>query len=364
MARDPGALLGRRRVHHREHAGDHDRESGRGGDGDVLAQRDAQRARRARLRSPSPARPPRPHRGRARRIANVMPTVMPTPPTTIQASEPAEGREGSPSQTANGTHHGEVRSAAPRPSPASRRSRRVERLSQVDAMPHAAAAPSAATITSIRKWSRSTPARGRVTPSDDAVGHEHARGVRRQEPQQQGDRGVADDERDERRDQRGARARAVALGGVAQLEQPAEHDRGDREQERVARGGRAIEAEEEAARDRRAGARDAREPARRPARRRSGCRRASSATRCRGCASRRARPTAARGRARSARVPISCRLRAPVSIWSRNASPKMPIGIVPTRTYQPRRESSVLRISGLRRPRTQATRMRAMSARK
>src|SRR6476659_4575066 len=42
----------------------------------------------------------------------------------------------------------------------------------------------------------------------------------------------------------------------------------------------------------------------------------------------------------------------------------MPIGIVPTSTYQPRRESSVCRISGLRSPRTQATRMRAISVRK
>ena len=36
-------------------------------------------------------------------MPNVMPTVMPTPPTTIQASEPAEGTAGSPSQTANGS---------------------------------------------------------------------------------------------------------------------------------------------------------------------------------------------------------------------------------------------------------------------
>src|SRR3954454_24382724 len=63
-------------------------------------------------------------------------------------------------------------------------------------------------------------------------------------------------------------------------------------------------------------------------------------------------------------VPISWRLRAPASIWSRTASPKMRMGIVPKRTSRPSRESSVPRISGLRRPRTHATRMRAMSARK
>ena len=136
------------------------------------------------------------------------------------------------------------------------------------------------------------------------------------------------------------------------------------EQEGVARGRRAVEAEEEAAGDRRARSARRRESARRPARRRSGRRRASSATRCRGCASRRARRTAARARARSApcRSARGCGRRSRSGGGTR--ARRCRSGSCPTRTYQPRRESSVWRISGLRRPRTQATRMRAISARK
>ena len=55
------------------------------------------------------------------------------------------------------------------------------------------------------------------------------------------------------------------------------------------------------------------------------------------------------GRARSATTPIRYRLRAPFSIWSLNASPKTPIGIVAMMMYQPIRASSSPRSSGRRR---------------
>jgi hypothetical protein len=45
-------------------------------------------------------------------------------------------------------------------------------------------------------------------------------------------------------------------------------------------------------------------------------------------------------------VPISHRLRAPVSIWSSNAKPSTPIGSVATIRYQPMRTSCVPRNSG------------------
>ena len=93
----------------------------------------------------------------------------------------------------------------------------------------------------------------------DAVGDEDRRGVVREPAQQERDRRVADDEREQRRDDRRADARALLAADVAELEQAGEHDRRDRQQERVARRRLAVEAEEQARGDRRAGARHARD---------------------------------------------------------------------------------------------------------
>ncbi len=78
------------------------------------------------------------------------PAITPTPPTTIHASARPVGCCGSPSQTANG-----ITSAIPisctQTSACSEPISRVERLSNPAETPHATAAPSAATITSIRR---------------------------------------------------------------------------------------------------------------------------------------------------------------------------------------------------------------------
>src|SRR4051812_32397640 len=90
-------------------------------------------------------------------------------------------------------------------------------------------------------------------PVDD----EHRQRVAHEVAQQPRDRRVADDEREHRGDQRRAEARAAGIADLARLEQARQHDRRDREQERVARGRLAIEPAEEARADRRARARHA-----------------------------------------------------------------------------------------------------------
>src|SRR4051794_35693125 len=68
----------------------------------------------------------------------------------------------------------------------------------------------------------------------DAIGDEHDYRVRHQIAQQEGDRGVADDEGEERRHHQAA-YRAARGARVPELEQPAEHHGRDRQQEREAR---------------------------------------------------------------------------------------------------------------------------------
>ena len=81
--------------------------------------------------------------------------------------------------------------------------------------------------------------------------------------QQPGDGGVPDDERDHGRDDRRAPAvGVVAVRDLLELEEPGADHRRDRQQEGVAGRGLAVVAEEPAHRDRRAGAGDARAPAR------------------------------------------------------------------------------------------------------
>ncbi len=63
-------------------------------------------------------------------------------------------------------------------------------------------------------------------------------------------------------------------------------------------------------------------------------------------------------------VPIRYRSRAPVSIWSLKTSPKIPMGIVPSRMYQPRRASSDPRKEGSRKDRSHTDEIRARSVRK
>ena len=145
----------------------------------------------------------------------------------------------------------------------------------------------------------------------DAVDHEDHRRVRGQPAQHPGDRRVADDEGQERRDQRRHEARAARVADLARLEQAGQHDGRDREQERVARGGLAVEAGEQAGGDRRARARDARDQRAAPARSPSTPRRARlMSLEVAVALGRPARRRAARGRARSACVPIRYRSRA------------------------------------------------------
>ena len=63
-------------------------------------------------------------------------------------------------------------------------------------------------------------------------------------------------------------------------------------------------------------------------------------------------------------VPITYRLRAPLSIWFEKIRPKIPIGIVPRMMYQPIRASSSERSSGFRRLRSQVRAIRHRSWRK
>ena len=63
-------------------------------------------------------------------------------------------------------------------------------------------------------------------------------------------------------------------------------------------------------------------------------------------------------------VATSQRLRAAVSIWSLNANPKTPMGMVPTITYQPMRASMFERNSGVYSERVHIVRIRQMSWRK
>ena len=63
-------------------------------------------------------------------------------------------------------------------------------------------------------------------------------------------------------------------------------------------------------------------------------------------------------------MPIRYSERAPLSIWSRKAKPKMPIGIVPSPMYQPMRASSSPRSSGRNRLRNHVLTMFHRSLRK
>ena len=112
-------------------------------------------------------------------------------------------------------------------------------------------------------------------PEHDAVDDEHRRRVGREVAQQERDRRVADDERDDRRDDRSARRRCRRPRRRCRTARTApQHDGRDRQQEREARGGCAVEAEEQAGGDRRAGARDAGDQRGRLREARSRCRRA------------------------------------------------------------------------------------------
>src|SRR4051794_36520143 len=94
-------------------------------------------------------------------------------------------------------------------------------------------------------------------PERDPVDHEWRDRMGHEVAQEEGDRGIADDEREERRDGGRGRAGAAALADVAQLEESREDDGGHGEQEGVAGGGLALEAEEESRAERRARAADA-----------------------------------------------------------------------------------------------------------
>jgi hypothetical protein len=74
--------------------------------------------------------------------------------------------------------------------------------------------------------------------------------VRREEPQQPGDRGVTSDEGKQRGNRRGHDLDAALVTDIAQLEQAGQNDGGDRQQEREARCGLPREAEEHAGRNR------------------------------------------------------------------------------------------------------------------
>ena len=63
-------------------------------------------------------------------------------------------------------------------------------------------------------------------------------------------------------------------------------------------------------------------------------------------------------------VPMRRRSRAPVSIWSAKATPKMTIGTVATMRYQPIRASSSDRSVGSRSDRTHVVVIRQRSSRK
>src|ERR671923_1308735 len=86
----------------------------------------------------------------------------------------------------------------------------------------------------------------------DAVDHEDGRRVVGEVSQQEGNREIARDEREQR-----GHHQAEQRGGLpllpaqdrAQLEQPAQHDGGDREEEREGGGPRAAQAHEDARRD-------------------------------------------------------------------------------------------------------------------
>ena len=117
----------------------------------------------------------------------------------------------------------------------------------------------AARLTRGRRYSI-TPAEASTMTSPamhEAVGDEDADRVRSEVAQQEGDRRVAGHEGQRRGDHRGADRRPVAVAEVAHLEEPREHDRRHRQQERVARRVRAREVQEQAGGDRRARARDA-----------------------------------------------------------------------------------------------------------
>ena len=91
---------------------------------------------------------------------------------------------------------------------------------------------------------------------DHPVGREDPDAVVRDPAQQPRDRGVPDDEGEDRGERRGAGRRPTAVPDVAQLEEPGEDDRRDREQEGVARRRRAVEVQQEPGRDRGARAAD------------------------------------------------------------------------------------------------------------
>src|SRR4051794_5999929 len=94
-------------------------------------------------------------------------------------------------------------------------------------------------------------------PERDPVDHEWRDRMGHEVAQEEGDRGIADDEREERRAGGRGRAGAAALADVAQLEESREDDGGHGEQEGVAGGGGTLEAEEEPGAQGRPGAADA-----------------------------------------------------------------------------------------------------------
>ena len=214
-----------------------------------------------------------------------------------------------------------------------------------------------------------------MTPVVASAMHEgrRARCGRRRRPSSSGSSGSAAGRRS-RRSRRRTRSRSRASVGPTPGPLPsvawrnssaaAQHDGRDREQEGVARGRRAIEAEQQPARDRRARARDA-------GNQRAGLREAdqdavahASATRCRGCASRRARRTAAGGRARSAPRRSARGCGRPSRPGAGTRARRCRSGSCRRGRTSRGASRACWRISGLRSPRTQATRMRAMSARK
>ena len=129
---------------------------------------------------------------------NVRPTITPTPPTTIQRERARRA-----AATARPPRR---RTAPPRASPISCTQAsacsapisRVERLSKAAAIPHAAAAPERGHDHEHQEMRPGRRQREHDGAEHDAVDHEDARRVRREEAQQHGDRGVADDERDQR----------------------------------------------------------------------------------------------------------------------------------------------------------------------